>query len=218
MKKRKFIFGANALGKLLRKMYEEENREPIAAYVVDEAFCNEKSYDGIPLVAYNQLETNAEFIFALGYSSLRKRKGIFERILADGHTVLNFISQYAHVPKSTDMGVGNVIFPGVQFEHFVSIGNNNLFWSKSLICHEVKIGSHNYFSANCTVGGLTCVEEACFFGNSSSTIDNVHVASETQVLPGSILFESTKECTKYIGQPARAIDQHVETGVAIARK
>jgi UDP-perosamine 4-acetyltransferase len=148
---------------------------------------------------------------------MRARRRVFDRLRRDGYDLTNYISPRAAVSRSAAIGVGNIVMPGVVVEPLARIGSGNLFWSQTLICHEVVVGDHNYIAANCVVGGHSRIGDLCFMGNSSTTVDAVYLADETQVLAGSIVFENTEAHTKYFGLPARSIGFHKDTGIVIQR-
>jgi acetyltransferase EpsM len=213
-----YIFGTNSLAKLIRRMIESEGQGKVLGFIVDEEYFHENQFDGLPVKIFSELKGNQKIISALGYSNMRLRYKNFLKIQQSSHENISFISKLAIVAKDVQLGQANIIFPGTQIEAMATIGNYNLLWSQSLVCHECVVGDGNYISANCVIGGLSRMGNNCFFGNSSSTINNIQIANETQVLPGTVLYEDTKVATKYLGVPARPIGDHIETGIIIEKR
>jgi len=210
------IFGANSLSKLLIEFVREDGGE-VDNVVVDDEYWTGPSFHGVPLLKYSTVRGTMRFLSAIGYRNMRARRQVFERLVRDGHEPVSFVSLRAMVSRSAALGPGNIIMPGVVIEPLAGVGPGNLFWSQSLVCHEVVVGSHNYVSANCVLGGQSRVGDLCFMGNGSTTIDGVVLADETQILPGSVIFENTAAHTKYFGSPARAIGFHGDAGIVIQR-
>ncbi|MCX7063005.1 MAG: hypothetical protein NT024_00190 [Proteobacteria bacterium] len=210
------IFGANSLTKLLIEFFKDDGSE-VESVVVDDEHWTSESFHGVPRLRYSSVRRPTRILSAVGYKDMRARRRVFDRLTQDGHDISNYISPRADVSRSVQMGTGNIVMPGVVIEPLVRIGSGNLFWSKTLICHEVVVGNHNYIAANCVVGGHSHIGDLCFMGNSSTTIDGVALADETHTLPGSILFEDTEAHTKYLGAPARSIGFHKDTGILIQR-
>jgi UDP-N-acetylbacillosamine N-acetyltransferase len=210
------IFGANSLARLLIEFVREDGGA-VESVVVDDERWSSESFHGVPALRYSSVRRPTRIVSAVGYKDMRARQRVFLRLQRDGHDIANYISPRADISRSVQMGTGNILMPGVVIEPLARIGSGNLFWSRTLICHEVTVGDHNYIAANCVVGGHSKIGDLCFMGNSSTTIDGVALADETHVLPGSILFENTKAHTKYFGAPARAVGFHKDTGIVIKR-
>ena len=210
------IFGANSLARLLIEFVKDDGGQ-VESVVVDDEHWTEPSFHGVPLLRYTSLRSPARILSAVGYKDMRARRQVFDRLKRDGHEITNYVSPRAAVSRSVDIGAGNIVMPSVVIEPLARIGNGNLLWSRTLICHEVVVGDHNYIAANCVVGGHSRIGDLCFMGNSSTTVDGVDLADETQVLAGSIVFESTEAHTKYFGLPARSIGLHKDTGIVIRR-
>jgi len=210
------IFGANSLTKLLIEFINEDGGT-VESVVVDDEHWSSELFHGVPRLRYSSVRRPTRIVSAVGYKDMRARRRIFDRLKQDGHDIANYISSRADVSRSVQIGTGNIVMPGVVIEPLARIGSGNLFWSRTLICHEVIVGDHNYIAANCVVGGHSHIGDLCFMGNSSTTIDGVALADETHALPGSILFEDTEAHTKYLGAPARSIGFHKDTGIVIQR-
>lgn len=210
------IFGANSLTKLLIEFVREDGGT-VENAVVDDEHWTDRTFHGVPLLKYSSVRSPMRMLSAVGYKNMRARRQVFDRLERDGHEMTNYISPRAAVSRSVELGAGNILMPGVVIEPLARIGSGNLFWSQTLVCHEVIVGDHNYVSANCVIGGHSRMGDLCFMGNSSTTIDGVVIADETHVLPGSVLFESTEAHTKYFGSPARPIGVHADAGIVIQR-
>ena len=202
--------------------FEASGQGRVVAYTVDRAYLDGATFEGRPLVAFDEVEarypplTHSMFV-AIGYRSMRARQTLFERARARGYPLPGFVSPHALTPPGFEPGQNNVLLDQVLVEPFATIGHNNVFWSGTIVCHDVRVGDHCYFGARCVLGGGTKVEQGSFLGNAVTTIDHVTLAPETQVLPGSVVFQDTLAYTRYLGSPARAIGRHEERGITIER-
>lgn len=203
--------------------FEAAGQARVVAYTVDRAYLSGLTFEGRPLVAFEDLEaryppsTHSMFV-AIGYRSMRARQALFERAQARGYTLPGFISPRAVIPPGFEPGQNNVLLDQVLVEPFATIGHNNVLWSGTIVCHDVRVGDHCYLGARCVLGGGSKIERGSFLGNAVTTIDHVTVAPETQVLPGSVVFQDTLPFTRYLGSPARAIGRHEELGIRIERE
>ena len=214
------IFGTGTLAKLMHHLIETTTHDSVICFAVNDNYKHQNMFEGKPVYSYESIGAegfteNALFLCAIGYSNMRARKSIFERLKSDGRKFYNYISPHALLDETVTLGENNIIFHNANIEPFCAIGNNNIIWSSALICHDVECGDHNFFAANVTIGGFCKVKNLCFFGFSSTIIDNLEVSDETLVGATSLLLTSTSPSTKYIGNPATVTGTHFREGITI---
>lgn len=216
------IYGSGPLARLMAYYFSHDSHYNVVCFTVDEEYYAVKTFCSLPVIPFNEVcdkfpPTDYKMLVAIGYKSMRNRKRMYDKAKEKNYALVNYISSKAITYDTINIGENNIIMGNVNIEPFVTIGNNNLFWSDTLVSHDVVIGDHNYISAKCLIGGGSLMENLCFFGNSTTGINDLIIRNETQSIPGSTLMESTKQCTKYIGTPARAIGTHHEEGIRIER-
>jgi sugar O-acyltransferase (sialic acid O-acetyltransferase NeuD family) len=217
------IYGAGPFAMLVRRYLEMEGLAQVVAYSADRAYLKDDApFDGLPVRPFEEIEgshppSHIGMFVAIGYKAMRARKLMFDRAKTKGYRLINVISRRAISYPDLEIGENNILMPEVVVEPLARIGHNNVFWSGTMVGHGVAVGDHNYFAARCILGGDSRVGDLCFLGNGAIAGNGLEIQSETQVLPGSVLSESTQAATKYIGNPARAIGTHADTGIVIAR-
>ena len=77
MKRKCVIFGTTDFGKMLRYYFEKYADVQIVAYTVDKAYLESDTYDGLPAVAYEEVEkayppTEYTMVIALGYKKMNQ--------------------------------------------------------------------------------------------------------------------------------------------------
>lgn len=102
-----------------------------------------------------------------------------------------------------ETGVNNIFMPQTLVEPFSKIGNNNIFWSSSLICHDTEIKDHNFFASQTVVGGFSKVGNCNFFGFKSTVVDNLTINDFIVLGASSLLLTDALKEGKYIGIPAK---------------
>ena len=102
-------------------------------------------------------------------------------------------------------------------EPFCTLGDNNILWSGSTVCHGTRMGSHNFLAAGVVVGGECRIGDRCFFGFSSTVREKVSVADETLLGAQSLLLQDTAPFGAYLGVPARRRGEHEAEGLRIGR-
>lgn len=123
---------------------------------MDKQYLNLKIFNNLPVYALEDIDnyynaSEVKFILALGYSSMRFREIVYDKIVKLGFELINYISSKAIVAENVKLGFNNIILQGVVLEPNVEIGNNNIIWSSSIICHDVKIGNHNFIAVQYVV-------------------------------------------------------------------
>lgn len=222
MKKDLVVYGAGDLAKLMCTYFAQDSGYRIAGFCVDRGRLSADRFLGLPLVAFEEIEQHfnpvaCEMFVAIGYSKMRDRRLLYERAKAKGYALASYISSNAHVWPDAVIGENNVLMPFVHVEPFVHVGNNNLFWSDTLVTHGVRVGDHNYCGAKCILGGHSVINDECFLGNGAVLINGIHLNDGSHILPGSVVYQDTKPHSKYLGNPARTIGTHEETGIVIRR-
>lgn len=214
------IYGATSFAELMTRHFEAAGRR-VAAYTVDRELLATASA-ARPLVAFDELvdrwpPDRFDLFVAVGYRRMRARKTMFERARALGYRLASFVSPTAIVAPGVTLGENVVLLDQVLVEPLSSIGDDVVLWSGVTVCHESRVESHVFASARATLAGRTVVGEGSFLGVGAATINDVKLAPETHLLPGSFAFQDTEPMTRYLGTPARAIGRHVERGIEIER-
>lgn len=214
------IFGIGDLAGLLYYYLNNDSNYEVVAFCVDKQYLNSKIFNNLPVYALEDIDnyynaSEVKFILALGYSSMRFREIVYDKIVKLGFELINYISSKAIVAENVKLGFNNIILQGVVLEPNVEIGNNNIIWSSSIICHDVKIGNHNFIAAGSICGGFSHVKNLCFIGFNSTIIDNIIVENETLIGAKSLLIKNTDSHTKWFGSPAQKVGSHKDFGIKI---
>ena len=178
------------------------------AYTVDKAYLESDTYDGLPAVAYEEVEkayppTEYTMVIALGYKKMNQiRQQKFEDAKRKGYRIENFVHPSV-VDESVAMGEGNIILEHVTLAYGTKIGNSNIIWNGSQISHESQVGDYNFFSVDSVIAGKTVVKNNCFLGINSTVLGNRTLEYATLVGAGAFVKENTEPYSVYV--PARSI-------------
>lgn len=223
MTKKIVIYGLGSFAELMHYYFSTESEYEVVAFTVDSVFLQNHLYCGLPVIPFEDVEnyyppSDFSMFVAIGYKNMRNRKLLFEKAKSKNYKLVNFVSKKAITHDNFILGENNVIMGDVNIEPFVTISDNNVFWSGSLICHHCNIQSHNYFAPSSVLSGYVVVKNLCFFGTGCSVIDKLTIANESFLIAGSVLFETTRPYTRYVGNPAKPFgNSHENTGIVISR-
>lgn len=214
------IYGLGDFARMMKYYFDKDSNYKVVAFCADKAFINEDYFDGLPVVAFEDIQdiypcSNFILFVAVGYSRMRNRKIMFNRAIAKRYQFANYISTHADIDPSVKLGVNNVFLQGTQVEPFCKIGDNNIFWSSVTICHDAIIGDHCFFASQSLIGGFSVVANNSFIGFNSTVIQQVTLAEETLVGTKSLILKSTEPFSKNIGIPSQCVSLHSEEGIII---
>ncbi len=214
------IYGIGTFAKLLYYYFTKDSNYKIVAFCADRIYIKDKNFCNLPLIPFEDLERSYspekfKVFVAVGYSNMRARKIMFDKIKSKNYECVNYISSKAIIDSSFTIGENNVILENTVIEPFVKITNNNIIWSSSNICHDVFIDSHSFIAAQTLIGGFSKIKNNCFVGFNSTIIQNIVLENETLVGAKSLVLKNTKSFTKYIGNPAKSVSTHEQEGIKI---
>lgn len=200
------IFGANDFGDMIRYYLEKYKKTTCVAYTMDKAYIKEDTRNGLPVVAFEDLE--AEYppeeytvLLAIGYSHMNDvRKDKFYQVKAKGYKLEDFIhpSVYCDYAK---LGEGNIVLENATLAYHCEVGNANIIWNNVQISHECIVGDFNFFAGSTTLAGKTIVKNNCFLGLGCSVIGTKTMEDYTLVGAGAYMGFSSEEGAVYV--PAR---------------
>ena len=216
------IYGVGPLAKLMHFYFTHDSDYRVVAFTADSQFVMEKTFCGLPVLPFDIVTEkyppdSVRMFVAIGYRHMRNRQVLFDRAKAKKYVLANYISSRTVRFPDLRIGENNVAMANVQFEPFVTVGDNNLFWSDTLIGHEVSISDHNYVAAKCLISGNCIIEDGCFLANGVVLINALTIKRESHLLPGSVVMQNTQAYHRYMGNPARVIGNHKEHGIVVER-
>jgi sugar O-acyltransferase (sialic acid O-acetyltransferase NeuD family) len=220
MKQKIVIYGGGTFAKLMLYHFSHDSDYEVVAFCLDKQYISADYFCDLPVLAFESIEndypaTDFPMFVAIGYSNMRNRSIMFHKAKDKGYALINFISRKAITRDDLVIGENNVIFSSSDAEPGVTIGNNNIFWTRSILGHGVKVGHHNYFSGGAGLGGNCVIGDYCFMGNAALMINGITIADETFLVAGAVILRDSEPATKYHGNPARRVSQHLEEGIII---
>lgn len=214
------IYGKSDFAKLMYHYLKNDSSYKVVAFCVDKEYFDENIYCNLPVIIFEDIDTtypslSHKVLVAVGYSNMRARKTMFEKIKNKKYKCINYISSKAIIDKTVSLGENNIILQNTVIEPFTQLGDNNIVWSSSNICHNVIIESHCFIAAQSLVGGFSIVKDDCFVGFNSTILQNVLLENETLVGAKALILKNTEKYSKYLGNPAKKISSHKKEGIRI---
>ncbi len=218
MTKKTVIYGNGAYARIVHQNIVEEGGLEIAAFTADKDFMEDNTFRGLPLVPFEEVvkifpPEEFSMLVVVAFSRMRNREIMFDKAKAKGYDLEYFIGRGAIVAGDLIMGENNIINEGVIIGPFGRLGDNNMIRPNAYLGHNCKVHSHSYVAPGCAIGGECEIGSLSFIGIGSTLIDSIIVERETLIGAGSVVLKNTEPYSKYVGNPAKKIGEHPETGI-----
>ncbi|MCF0059675.1 acetyltransferase [Dyadobacter sp. CY356] len=205
------IFGVLDTAELAHYYLEHDSEHEVVAFSVNREYIQEESFRGLPLVAFEDVETifpPAEFSFfapMTGRNMNRNREAVYNQIKAKGYQLISYISSHATILDRNVIGDNCFILEDNTIQPFTTVGNNVVMWSGNHIGHHGQIKDHVFFTSHVVMSGHCVIESYSFFGVNSTIRDYTNIAQGTLVGMASAITKETEEWGIYIGNPAKKV-------------
>ncbi|MFC5408934.1 acetyltransferase [Larkinella bovis] len=201
------IFGVLDTAELAHFYLTHDSEHEVVAFTVNRDYLKETEFKGLPVVAFEDVETvfpPQEFRFfapMTGRKMNKNREKVYLEAKAKGYECISYISSRATV-FNNPIGENCFILEDNTIQPFTTIGNNVVLWSGNHIGHHGQIRDHVFFTSHVVLSGHCVVESYCFFGVNSTIRDYLTIAEGTLVGMAASITKSTEAWGVYMGNPA----------------
>lgn len=202
------IFGIQDFAQLAHYYLENDSEHEVVAFTVNENYLpNNKSFCGLPVVAFENIEKEypiSDFKFFAPMSPQKMntlREKTYNEIKAKGYELISYISSKATLFNNA-VGDNCFILENNTIQPFTTIGNNVILWSGNHIGHHSTIKNHIMFTSHVVLSGHCVVENYCTLGVNATIRDGVTLAEGTFVAMAASIIKNTDSWALYKGNPA----------------
>jgi sugar O-acyltransferase (sialic acid O-acetyltransferase NeuD family) len=210
---RLIVFGAGDQARLAHFYFRTDSPHEVAAFVVDAAYKTADTFDGLPLVAFEEVTQRyppSEFdaFVALGYSQMnRLRAAKYDAMKAAGYRCVSYVSSRCTYLATSPPGDNCLILEDNTVQPFVTIGNDVTLWSGNHIGHDSVIEDHCFVTSHVVVSGHVRVGERSFLGVNATVRNAITIASGTLIAAGAVVMKSTRPNGVYYAERAKKAPQ-----------
>lgn len=219
--KKIILYGSRLLSRIIVEDSMMFNNHSIAAVLVDPGY-EIKLNTTIPIISLKDLrndyspesydivvlETAGKRTNELAQDCPNIDDDLSHRIIVLGYQLSNYISNNAVISPSATLGVNNVVLSGTTIGPGVTICDHNIIREGVYIGHDSFLGSSNFITSNSTIGGNCYLEGYSFVGLNSTVLNRIRIANHSVIGAGSVVTKDTEEYGKYVGNPARKINEN----------
>lgn len=203
------IFGLQDFAELAHYYLQSDSPHEVVAFCVHQAYLpEEKSFKGLPVVAFEEVEAlypPGQFSFFAPMAPKKMntvRQQVYEEILQKGYQMISYISSRATVLNDGAIGDNCFILEDNTIQPFTSIGNNVVLWSGNHIGHHSRIGHHVQITSHVVVSGHCVIEDNVFIGVNATIRDGITLAEGSLIGMGAVVGKPTMPWSVYTGNPA----------------
>jgi len=202
------IFGIQDFAELAHYYLENDSEHKVVAFCVNEEYLPEsKTFKGIPVVAFENVETiypasDYAFFAPMAPQQMnRLREKVYNNIKNKGYVLISYISSKATV-FGNPIGDNCFILEDNTIQPFTTIGNNVILWSGNHIGHHSVIKNHIMFTSHVVLSGHCVIENYCTLGVNATVRDGITIAEGTFVAMAASIIKNTEPWGLYKGNPA----------------
>lgn len=183
------IAGAGSAGIETLKIYLTTGKNDVILYD-DNPVKNTKLFERHQIICteselVSELKKNPLFCVAVG--NPRRRKKLFDRILALGGTPTNIMNPNLFYLISEIPQNGTIIQPGVIISYGLEIGLSCMIHANSVIGHKVKIGNFVNISPLCSIIGPCEIGDFSYIGTGSRILPHHKIGKNVIISAGSVV-------------------------------
>lgn len=207
--KKVIIFGKEDFASLAHFYLKEDSDYQVTGFAVSGDYLNgETSFEGLPLVAFEDVESHWHpddhaFFAPISHRKMNAiRARFFSEIESKGYELISYVSSKATRFSNVRIGRNCFILEDNTLQPFVSIGDNVVLWSGNHIGHHSTIDDGAFLTSHVVVSGHCHVGKNAFIGVNATLRNGIKIADRTFVAMGSLVNGDTEEDGVYKGNPA----------------
>lgn len=205
MSKNLVILGDSAFAEIAYEYFTHDSEYTVVAFSVEREFLRQPELFGLPVVAFEELESRFDpathsVYAALPYTQVnRLRSRLARAAKLKGYGLASYVSSRAFVWRNVAIGEHCFIFEDNTVQPFVQIGDNVVLWSGNHIGHHSKIGANCFVSSHVVISGFVEVGESCFFGVNSTIANSLRIGADCWIGPNVTIKRDVPDGTLYKG-------------------
>jgi sugar O-acyltransferase (sialic acid O-acetyltransferase NeuD family) len=191
------IFGAGDIAQLAKYYFDKDSNYKVLAFTVDEAYKKSDSFEGLPIVSFEDVVLKyppSEYLMfvAISYAKMNSvREQKYLEAKNKGYTLVSYISSKCSFMSQFQPGDNCFILEDNTIQPFVKIGNNVTLWSGNHIGHHSVIEDHNFISSHVVISGHCHIKSNCFLGVNATLHNDVIVEKGNLIGAGAIITKTT---------------------------
>lgn len=205
------IFGANALGRAAKEIFES-NEVVVYGFLDDNKHLHNTEIDEVTVLGDTDNDGFLKLIGKkceafLAVDDNKLRKGLVKMLNEVRHVQpVNAIHSQAVISAKASIGHGNFIDFGCYLAPGSKIGHHCILHSRSTIAVEASLGDFVQVGAGSVINSGVTVEDEVFIGSGVIIVSGVTIGKGARIGAGSIVIAPVKAGETVFGNPAKLIN------------
>lgn len=202
MKRKLYIFGTKNFAEMCHYYFFTDSDYEVAGFTLDDAYMQETSFLGLPVVPYEELKKSASrddiaIFIAIGISEINElRAKKFFEVQRDGFTLASFVSTRSHVPTGFIAHPNTMVMDHVATHPHIRVGCNSIIWSNTRMAFRSAVGDHAWVTS-ATLGETSYVGDYTFVGIGAVIGPFVRLGTHNLIGAGAMILENTADNAIY---------------------
>ena len=203
------IVGAGQLGVLVSNILKREKNFKIVGFIDNDKFKKNKLINGFKVLGSDDyllknIRKKLNLVIAIG--DIIKRKKIIKRLVNKNFNFPAVLDQSCNVEKDVVIGKGTIVSNATTILNKVKIGEFSVIGTGVNILHNVRVDNNCIVGGGTTIGANVKIHNNVFVGvGATFASKKISVGKNSFICSGSVVFNSVKQGSKIIGNPARLI-------------
>lgn len=210
MKNPVIIFGASALGRAAKEIFES-NDIVIYCFLDDNNKLHDTEIDEVPVMGSMEddgylklIGKKCEAFVAVDENQLRK--GIV-KMLNERRKVMpaNAVHKSAEIAGSAHIGHGNFINMGVKVGSNAKVSNHCLLHTNAVVDYNASLGDFVQVGAGSVINAEAVIENEVFIGSGATIVSGIKIGKGARVGAGSVVIADVGAGETVFGNPAQKV-------------
>lgn len=146
--------------------------------------------------------------FTIGIGNPVLRKEMYDVFSTLGGDFVSTISPVAQIGSyDVEIGLGNVILPGVKISNSVKIGMGCMIYYHSIVTHDCVLGNFVEMSPGVTVLGRCEIGSYTQLGANSTVLPDVKIGKNVIIGAGTVVTKNIPDNCMVVGVPGKIIKE-----------
>lgn len=204
------IFGANALGRAAKELFEL-NGNVVYGFLDDNKQLHGKEIDGATVLGATDDDGFLKLIGKkcdafLAVDDNRLRKSLVTMLNEVRHVQpVNAIHKLANVSTHAEIGHGNFLDAGVHIGPGVKLGSHCLLHAHAVVGAGSSLGDFVQIGSGSAINSGVSVSPEVFIGSGVTIVSGVTVGKGARIGAGSVVIASVKDGETVFGNPAQPV-------------
>jgi sugar O-acyltransferase (sialic acid O-acetyltransferase NeuD family) len=196
------IFGASGFAEMAHYYFQRDSQYSVAAFTVDGAYLKETTFQGLPVVPFEELEQSfprreVTLFVAMGIQKVNQlRAQKVADVEARGYQLASYLSSKAKVAEDLVLKPNSFVMEEVYLQPKVTVGRDSILWPRCTVGFRSRIGDHCWLVV-ATLGESVNIGDYTFIGLNATIAPSRNIGPSSVIGAGAVVLEDTKEFSIY---------------------